>query len=113
MSLVPPLGSGAPDGSSSRASVPLVRLLDGPRRPAATPVERLAVRALERDGVLPYPTLVLRVADDLYREELRRGGWNSDIGVWGSRLFVPEVERELGTSAGLLRTTAARAPGSP
>ncbi len=92
----------APGSRSRREPGPLVRLVDAPPRPAATPVERLAVAALGREGALAYTTLVERVADRLYREELRMGLWAADIGLWGKGLFLTEIAREIDAAAGLL-----------
>ena len=71
-----------------------VRLLDDPTGPA-TRVERAALRVLKETGEAPLVTVVERVADELYREELRDGAWLVDLGLFGSRLFVPDVLRSL------------------
>ena len=31
--------------------------------------------------------MVKRVAEEMYYDELRHGGWAADIGIWGPRLF--------------------------
>jgi len=79
-----------------------VRLLEAGRRPPLTPVERLAVSALRREGALPLTLLAERVARDLYVEGLRHGGWVLDIGVFGQDVFVPDVIRELEAADGIL-----------
>lgn len=74
-------------------SGPRVRLIEAPR-PPATPIERLAVETLRREGALPFDTLFRRLASGLYCEELRNGSWVLDLGIVGT-LFVPEAVRGL------------------
>ena len=71
-----------------------VQILDNSTSPA-TRVERATVRVLKETRETPLETLVERVADELYREELRNGAWLVDLGLFGSRLFVPDVLRSL------------------
>ena len=71
-----------------------VQLLDDSTSPA-TPVERATLRVLKETGETRLEPLVERVADELYREELRNGAWLVDLGLVGSRLFVPDVLRSL------------------
>jgi hypothetical protein len=68
----------------------------------STYVERLAVAALKETGTQPLHRLVERVAAELYREELRHGATTLDIGLFGSRLFVPDVISELDARNGSL-----------
>lgn len=79
-----------------------VQLLDPPSRSPLTPVERLAVSALKREGVVSFERLVKRIASDLYSEELRNGAWSVDIGFFGSGLFIRDVTRELKAGDGIL-----------
>jgi hypothetical protein len=67
-----------------------------------TPVERLAVSTLRREGAMPLPALAKLVASDLYVDALRHGAWVIDIGVFGRDIFVPDVARELKAADGIL-----------
>ena len=78
-----------------------VQLLDNSISPA-TRVERATLRVLKETGETPLERLVDRVADELYREELRDGAWLVDLGLFGSRLFVPDVLRSLKAHNGRL-----------
>ena len=78
-----------------------VRLLEA-GRPPMTPVERLAVSRLKREGAMPLPALAELVARDLYADALRHGAWVMDIGVFGRDAFVPDVARELEAANGIL-----------
>ena len=69
----------------------IVRPIEPPGRATVTPIERLAVSNLRREGVISLQLLVERVATELYREELRKGAWALDIGLFGSKLFVADV----------------------
>jgi hypothetical protein len=51
---------------------------------------------------MPLDTLAERVASELYREELRQGAQNLDIGLFGSRLFLGDVIREIEARNGTL-----------
>jgi hypothetical protein len=67
-----------------------------------TPVERLAVSRLKREGAMPLPALAQLVARDLYADELRHGAWAVDIGMFDRDVFVPDVVRELEAANGIL-----------
>lgn len=79
-----------------------VRLLEAAPRPPVTPVERLAVSTLRREGAMPLPALAQLVASDLYADALRHGAWVIDIGVFGRDIFAPDVARELKAANGIL-----------
>ncbi len=79
-----------------------VRLAEPASRPPLTPVERLVVATLKRKGAISLDRLVEQVAFDLYREELRAGGWILDLGVFGSAPFVSDAARELEAGHGIL-----------
>ena len=79
-----------------------VRVIEGASRAPVTPVERLAVATLKREGPLRTEVLVDRLAHDLYLDALRRGGGVLDIGLFGASLFVPEVVGELEAGDGTL-----------
>ncbi len=86
------------------AREPSVRLLDEPCREPVSPAERCALRALARNGDLPLHQLVEHVARELYREELRCGGWATEIGFAGSAPFWADAERAVEDAAGSLWT---------
>jgi hypothetical protein len=84
------------------AEEPRVRLLEQPRRPPDSVAERQVVAWLSREGPLPLARLVERVARELYDDELRRGGWASDIGIAGNALFRADAELTLQRASGVL-----------
>jgi hypothetical protein len=86
------------------AREPSVRLLDEPCREPASPAERCAVQTPARNGDFPLRQLVEHVARALYREELRRGGWATEVGFAGSALFRADAERTVEGAAGSLWT---------
>jgi hypothetical protein len=79
--------------SAGSADEPSVRLLDEPSREPTSAAERCAVRALARNGALPLQQLVEHVARELYRDQVRSGGWTTDIGFAGSTLFRADAKR--------------------
>ena len=79
-----------------------MRLHEQPARPAITRVERAALEILRETGEAPFDALVAHVAAELYREEIRHGAWAVDLGLLGSRLFVPDVVRSLDRYNGVL-----------
>ena len=66
-----------------------------PLRNSHTDVESFVVALLTKEKELAYEELLSRVAEFLYRKELRAGAWAVDIGLFGSSLFIPEAERIL------------------
>lgn len=78
-----------------------VRLIANPARPA-TRIERASLAVLSESSEASFEALVARVAAELYREEIRRGAWAVDLGLLGSRLFVPDVVRSLDRYNGVL-----------
>jgi hypothetical protein len=81
---------------------PRVRLLGLPLRAPATLAERRAVGWLAREGPLPLGRLLDLVAREVYRDELRHGGWAADVGVVGLLAFRAEAERAVRDAAGTL-----------
>ncbi|MGH7873348.1 MAG: hypothetical protein ACREQO_14135 [Candidatus Binatia bacterium] len=79
-----------------------VRLIRPTHRAAGTPVETQIVSILAREGAMSYENLVQRVADELYRKELRHGGGALDIGLFGSRLFDRDVVSALEAGDGVI-----------
>jgi hypothetical protein len=67
-----------------------------------TSAERFAIAVLKAKGPQPFHRLVECVASELYREELRNGATTLDIGLFGSKLFVPDVVGELKARNGSL-----------
>ena len=59
-------------------------------RPRTT-IELQIISILQKAGAVSHDQLVQRVARNLYEGELRRGAAVVDIGMFGSRLFEPEV----------------------
>ena len=89
-------------GTSGKARNGLtVKLLEA-SRPPATPVERLAVEILRREGRTSIRKLVEHVARELYSAEVRNGAWALDIGLYGTELFVPDAVLELKSGDGIL-----------
>ena len=81
----------ASESESSRDLI--VRPIEPFSSPVEGPIESAAISSLKQQGALPFHLLVLRVASQLYRDELRNGGAGVDIGFFGSSLFIPEVVR--------------------
>jgi hypothetical protein len=92
-SLRAPARNNAP--APNRDSHALVRLIEPPLRGPATEAESFAVALLGAEKEIVYGVLVSRVAEFLYRKELRDGGWLLDLGLFGSGLFVADAKREL------------------
>jgi hypothetical protein len=79
-----------------------VRLIEPHPRSAVSDAETFVVTLLAAQSELPYREVVSRLAELLYRNELRAGGWSVDIGLFGSSLFVPEARRALEAGKGEL-----------
>lgn len=54
---------------------------------AGNDLERMVCRIMEIEGSCTVSELVKLVAEGMYRDELKRGGWVSNIGIFGPRLF--------------------------
>jgi hypothetical protein len=76
--------------------VPTVRLRESQPPVHAEPVhdenegERYLYAALA-DGPMPLAALIDQVAEQLQRDENARGGWISDIGIWGPATYRSQV----------------------
>ena len=90
------------DAASGIPAGPVVRLVDTPRRQAETSIELQIISILKEAGAVSHDQLVQRIARDLYEGELRRGAAVVDIGMFGSRLFEPEVAQSLRAGDGTL-----------
>jgi hypothetical protein len=79
----------------------IVRLEHCSREPS-TPVERLALAILRREGPTPLHVLVKRVASGLFEDELAGGARVLDLGILGSTLFVPDATAGIQAANGVL-----------
>jgi hypothetical protein len=79
-----------------------VQLIHSPARAAKTPVERMIVDLLDREGPKSGAEIVERIAKQIYREELRCGAAALDVGLFGAILFESEVVAALKTGVGVL-----------
>lgn len=79
-----------------------VRLIELPLRIPATEAETFAIDLLRAEKAIDYRLLVSRIAEFLYRKELRAGGWAVDIGLFGKPLFIAEAGRVLEAGNGEL-----------
>ena len=80
----------------------VVRLITSPARAGETEIELKLISLLKNERVVSFHQLVQRIARDLYDEELSRGAAAVDIGIFGSRLFEPEVAQSLRAGDGTL-----------
>jgi hypothetical protein len=53
---------------------------------------------------IPLSELAEQLAESLYRDELRHGGWAVDLGLLGSNVFVADALQELQAGDGGLWT---------
>ena len=79
-----------------------VRLISPPARAGETDIALKLISVLKNEGAVSFRLLVYRIAKDLYDEELRRGAAAVDIGIFGSRLFEPEVAQSLRAGNGMI-----------
>ena len=79
-----------------------VRLRQITDRRRATAAESVVVELLAHAEEIPLETLVARVAEALYREELRAGAWAVDVGLFGRGLFAAEARQVLTSGDGEL-----------
>jgi len=86
----------------AKPDVPVVRLMDSPRRLPGTPLEQRVISTLKKTGPVSFAKLVKTIAGEVYAEELRKGSGVLDIGLFGSRLFNSDVVRELQAADGVL-----------
>ena len=93
---------GAPRAGAAGRRERRVRLIEAAARPPVTPVERLVVATLARQGAMPLDQLGEQVALDLYRDALSRGAGILDLGFFGKDLFIPEAILEIETGDGAL-----------
>jgi hypothetical protein len=71
-----------------------VRLTNSNRSPQ-TRVEQVAAAMLSDKDQIPLSELAEQLAESLYRDELRYGGWAVDVGLLGSSVFVADALQEL------------------
>lgn len=90
-----PARRGATAGGEAASAPGTVRSIAVPLRPPRSPAEDHAFTAVRRAGAVPFSVLVQDVADRLYRDERRRGGWVLDLGLLGAAFFTGPVAREI------------------
>ncbi|MDP2920110.1 MAG: hypothetical protein Q8O43_07835 [Dehalococcoidia bacterium] len=56
--------------------------------PPNNPSECLIIKIVGESKSVPLKWLKERISDNLYRDELWRGGWATDIGLWGPAVFT-------------------------
>jgi hypothetical protein len=79
-----------------------VRLIEPYPRSAVSAAAEFVVTLLSAERELPYSEVISRLAELLYRNELRSGGSFVDIGLFGGSLFVTEARRALEAAKGKL-----------
>jgi len=79
----------------------ILRPIAEPKRPA-TAIEKVVVDTLSQQRALTFETAVASVAESLYRDELRAGGWMIDLGLFGNRWFLDDARRLLWAGDGEL-----------
>jgi hypothetical protein len=86
-----------------------VRLLAGAATLPAALEYRLIVEALADREQLPIGALIDRVAVAVYRETLQEDGSAADLGVFGPRIFAPDIRHILEAGNGRLWTISSPA----
>jgi len=81
-----------------------VQSIHSSARTAKTSVERMILDLLDREGPKDGAEIVKRVAQQIYRDELRYGAAALDVGLFGAMLFESEVVAALKTGIGVLWT---------
>lgn len=81
----------SPDLAAQRALT--VRLLPEGRPESE---DESLVHAALATGPLPLDVLIDRIAEQLVQVEIARGGWLTDVGVWGPATFRRDVTRLVG-----------------
>ncbi len=74
--------------------------------PARTPVEALILKITKGRRHASFHWLEGQLAEALYAEELRKGAWATDIGIWGPAVFrreASEVLRDLRPEFGVFQ----------
>jgi len=61
--------------------------------PPVNPSECLIQEIVGENRSVQIGWLREQVCDNLYRVELRQGGWAADIGLWGPTAFTGEADR--------------------
>jgi hypothetical protein len=69
-------------------------------RPPRTQAKRIAAAMLTYNQQIPLSEVAEQLAESLYRDELRHGGWAVDIGLLGSSVFVADALQQLQTGDG-------------
>ncbi len=63
-------------------------------------VERTAAAMLSDKEQIPLSELAEQLAESLYRDELRHGGWAVDVGLLGPNVFIADALQELRSGGG-------------
>ena len=63
-------------------------------------VERMAAAMLSDKEQIPLSELAEQLAESLYRDELRHGGWAVDVGLLGPNVFIADALQELQSGGG-------------
>lgn len=90
------LGKCQSESSMTNPKLRLSRL----NRSARTPLEGIAAAMLSRNQQIPLCELAEQLAESLYRDELRHGGWAVDVGLLGSSVFDAAALQQLQPGAG-------------
>jgi hypothetical protein len=85
------LGKRQSESSMTNRKVRLSRL----NRSARTPFAGIAAAMLNHNQQIPLCELADQLAESLYRDELRHGGWVVDVGLLGSSVFVADALQQL------------------
>ncbi len=92
-SWLPPRFSGPRREQSDARDVAMV-CLSG-RRPPANQIESWLAQELAGSGGRPLGQVVEAVAERWLRDEIGRGGWVTDVGIWGPSIMVRDVAQAL------------------
>ena len=63
-------------------------------------VERIAAAMLSDKEQIPSSELAEQLAESLYRDELRHGGWAVDVGMLGPNVFIADALQDLQSGDG-------------
>lgn len=63
-------------------------------------IERMSAAMLSDKEQLPLSELAEQLAESLYRDELRHGGWAVEFGVLGPNVFIADAFQELQSGDG-------------
>jgi hypothetical protein len=93
MELISKIFRGKRQGESSMTNRKI--RFDNVNRPPRTQAERIAAAMLTDNQQIHLSELAEQLAERLYRDELRHGGWAVDFGLLGPNVFVADALRLL------------------